>query len=87
MRVTFSRGPLRVSSPGGCGEQFWHWQGPLLFDVLHPAFCLLATNESRIEKLKTKRIKVRSKRCQNDKKWIWSRGKFASACKYVTKIK
>ena len=34
----FNRDPLQVASVGGHCQQFWHWQGRPLFDVVHPAF-------------------------------------------------
>ena len=37
------RYPFQVFSAGGHREQFWHGQGSLPFDVVHPKFLLLST--------------------------------------------
>ena len=39
----FSRDPLPLFFIGGPCEQFWHGQGCLLFDVVHPTFLLRTT--------------------------------------------
>ena len=45
----FSRDPFPVFSTGGPCEQFWHGQGCLIFDIVHPAFPLPTTRQCALK--------------------------------------